>query len=109
MNIFNENILSISEAAKTLPAVGGKRPSTSAVYRWTSIGVRGVKLETARIGRRLVTSREALARFASAVAEAPAPDPTPRPTTSRRRTAAQITRADELAQARLKKMGLDKQ
>jgi len=36
----------------------------STIYRWAQRGIRGVKLETLRLGGGLVTSVEALQRFA---------------------------------------------
>ena len=39
--------------------------SISAAYRWCQRGLRGVKLETIRVGGALITSREAVQRFAN--------------------------------------------
>lgn len=59
-----ETILSLSGAAKDLPARrGGKRPHVSCLYRWTTAGCRGVVLESIQIGGTRCTSREALGRF----------------------------------------------
>lgn len=55
----NEELISLTAAAKTLPG----RPSVVTLWRWRNRGVRGVKLETVLIGGRRYTSREALARF----------------------------------------------
>lgn len=91
---FNhEQPLSLTEAAKALPPIDGRRPHVSTLWRWIRKGVRGVHLEHGRYGRRIVTSREALARFAARLAEA---DDTPTapttPVASRRRTPAQRER-----------------
>jgi hypothetical protein len=63
----------------------GKRPDTATIYRWTVIGIRGIRLESIQIGGNRCTSREALQRFfesltanSSAAIPAQAPEPTPR-------------------------------
>ncbi len=59
-----ENVVSLADAAKLLPARrGGKRPHVSCVYRWTVSGCRGVVLESLQIGGTRCTSLEALSRF----------------------------------------------
>ena len=70
LNLSNETPLSLTEATKILPALGGRRLHPSSVWRWARKGVRGVRLEYARLGHRVVTTREALARFAARLAEA---------------------------------------
>lgn len=67
---LQDNLLTLPEAALTLPRVGGKgTPHPSTLWRWCRLGLGGVKLEYLRLGRRIVTSREALDRFAKALAE----------------------------------------
>jgi hypothetical protein len=64
IDVLTEQVLSLGDAAKTLPARrGGKRPHVSCLYRWTVNGCRGVILESVAIGGTRCTSREALARF----------------------------------------------
>jgi hypothetical protein len=59
-----EHLISLTEAAKELPARrGNKRAHTSTLYRWTTSGCRGVKLEFVQIGGTRCTSHEALSRF----------------------------------------------
>ena len=59
-----EELLSLADAARTLPARrGGKRPHVSCIYRWTTVGCRGVILESLQCGGTRVTSTDALARF----------------------------------------------
>ncbi len=61
---ISENIVSLADAAKSLPARrGGKRPHVSCIYRWTVSGCRGVKLESIQVGGTRCTSLEALHRF----------------------------------------------
>ena len=60
----NETVLSLTDAASTLPRRrGGKRVNVATLYRWASHGCRGVRLETIQIGGTKCTSREALGRF----------------------------------------------
>lgn len=61
-----EDPISLSEASAYLPGLDGKKPSTCTLWRWSTKGVHGVRLETVRLGRRIFTSRQALGRFASA-------------------------------------------
>lgn len=69
LDLTNETGLSLSEATKQLPSLGGRRLDVSTLWRWCRRGVRGVRLEYVRLGRRIITSREALARFAQRLAE----------------------------------------
>lgn len=59
----SEEILALADASRALPLVAGKRPHLSTIWRWIYKGCGGVRLEHARIGHRVVTSREALERF----------------------------------------------
>jgi len=79
--LCDENLLSLTEAAKCLPAVDGRRHTPAALYRWCRRGINGVRLEYVRVGGTLATSREALRRFFAALAEADseAPKQLPRP------------------------------
>ena len=60
MNLLAEDTLSLPQAARELPGT----PDPSTLWRWATRGVKGVKLETVRIGAgRVYTSRQALTRF----------------------------------------------
>ena len=72
IDLTTESPLSLTEAAKVLPSLGGRRLHVSTLWRWARRGLRGVKLEYSRLGHRVVTSREALNRFAQRLAEADA-------------------------------------
>jgi len=86
-----ENVMSLANAAKTLPRRRqGKKPHVSTLFRWASRGVRGVRLETIRVGGTICTSTEALQRFCNALTE---PDWPPPGRTNRQRQAA-IDRAN---------------
>jgi Protein of unknown function (DUF1580) len=59
-----ETLISLTEAAKTVPRRRrGRKTHLSTIYRWATIGVRGIVLETLQCGGSRVTSREALQRF----------------------------------------------
>jgi hypothetical protein len=59
MNPKTETPLTFKAAAKTLPG----RPALSTLHRWRLHGIRGVQLETCRVGGRRFTSVEPLERF----------------------------------------------
>jgi hypothetical protein len=71
--ILDESVLTLSQAARALPKLGTRHVSPVSVWRWCRKGIKGVHLEHARIGRRIVTSREALTRFTDALAAADRP------------------------------------
>jgi len=76
INIHAEHLLTLSQAARSLPRLRGEKPVHSGtVARWIQRGVRGVRLEAVKIGRTLVTSREALQRFAERDTPVPTPSP----------------------------------
>src|SRR3990170_7891939 len=70
LDIGSETALTLSQAACELPKLGGRKLHASSLWRWARKGVRGVKLDYARLGGRIVTSREALSRFGAKLAEA---------------------------------------
>ena len=105
IDINEESVFSLSQAAKVLPSIDGRRPHPSTIWRWCTRGIRGVHLEHVRVGGRVCTSADALNRFVNKLAEADSQEqshPTsPRPRTAERR-AEEISAADaELAAAGL--------
>ena len=92
-----EELLSLTDAAKALPTIDGRRPHVSTIWRWCRRGVRGVRLEYVRLGHRVCTTREALGRFAQRLADADEQPVEKTTTTPKRRTAKQ--RAKAVAQA----------
>jgi hypothetical protein len=61
-----EKALSLPQAARHIPPTRQDKPvHVSTLVRWILHGVRGVRLEAARIGGRWVTTQEALERFSS--------------------------------------------
>lgn len=88
-SILHEKRLSLTTLAQR------EGVNVATVWRWTTKGARGAKLETVCVGGRRFTSDEAFARFASACSGESAPPP--KPATNRQRQAA-IARAEaELA------------
>jgi hypothetical protein len=69
INAENENLVSLTEATKVLPRINGRKPAVSTLWRWCRVGLRGVHLDYLRMGRRIVTSRQALHRFFTELAE----------------------------------------
>lgn len=78
-----ETTIPLAEAARRLPRLRAGRPvSPATLWRWASHGLRGVRLETVRVGGTTCTSTEALSRFFAAlsgVAAATVPAPSARP------------------------------
>ena len=62
-HILTETIRTLKEVSSIVPT----RPCFATVWRWTQRGVRGRKLETYRIGSRVVTSEQAVHRFLEAI------------------------------------------
>src|SRR5262249_18837103 len=59
-----ETLISLADAAKTVPRRRrGRKTHLSTIYRWATVGVRGIVLETLQCGGSRVTSREAMQRF----------------------------------------------
>ena len=73
MTMIDEQTLTLGEARDYFPG----RPSTASLWRWCRHGLRGVRLEYVRCGRKIITSREALARFAHRLAELDERQPAP--------------------------------
>jgi len=60
----SEQIFPLCETPQHVPTFrGGKPVHEVTVRRWAKTGVRGVRLQTARIGGICVTSREAVDKF----------------------------------------------
>ena len=71
IDIRKELLKTLGQAAKKLPKRrAGKPTAPSTLYRWASIGLRGVKLEVLRVGGCTCTSDEALQRFFDRLTEA---------------------------------------
>jgi len=68
IDLANEDVMSLTEAARILPKRrAGKRTHVATLYRWSTKGLRGVKLEVIQVGATRCTSREAIQRFFDAL------------------------------------------
>jgi hypothetical protein len=88
-------IFPLREAPDHVPHRGGSKAlHKSTGFRWASSGVRGVRLETIRIGGTLCTSTRALQDFFDRLSTPrPAPGPSPRPSGRSRRVERALDRA----------------
>lgn len=77
IDVTRESLVPVRDVPRCLPPrCKGNRVHISAVYRWMQKGVRGVVLDSCRIGGTTYTSREALQRFADQLTgDAPPPNP----------------------------------
>lgn len=98
-----ETLVSLSDAATRMPRRrGGKRVSVATLYRWSTHGCKGVRLETIQIGGTRCTSAEALQRFFETLS-----GPGPREGDVRRPTGIRRRRRDAAAVvAELDRLGL---
>ena len=64
IDISSEQVVTFTEAVSHLPQRRrGKRPNVATLYRWSSAGNRGIRLEYLMIGSTRCTSLQALQRF----------------------------------------------
>ncbi len=66
IDIQNETVCTVTEAAKLFPG----RPHIATVWRYVHTGVRGLRLETIKVGGKRFTSHEAVERFIERVTAA---------------------------------------
>jgi hypothetical protein len=98
----DEELVTLTEATKHLPKVDGKKVSVCTLWRWCRLGLRGVSLEYVRVGRKICTTREALLRFFSELADLDncvQPDIRSRPAALRRSPITSRERQHALAEA----------
>ncbi len=68
ININNETLLSLADAAAAVPRRrAGRKCHIATVYRWAQRGVRGIRLETIQVGGTRCTSKQAMQRFFEAL------------------------------------------
>ena len=66
----SETLISLAAAAKELPRRRrGRKVHVSCLYRWSTVGCRGVVLETLQCGGTRCTSKQALQRFFERLSE----------------------------------------
>jgi hypothetical protein len=72
IDLGSEHVISLAQAARSVPSSQGKTVHAATVWRWIRKGVlagdgRRVRLDAAKLGGRWVTSKEALQRFLEAL------------------------------------------
>ena len=67
MQILQENMLTLPQAAKLIPGRSGTGVGVSTVWRWVLTGCRGQRLESCMVGGSRMTSQEAIERFLAAI------------------------------------------
>lgn len=72
INLETEEPLTIEAAAVVVAGMLGKsKPmAITTIWRWTQIGLHGVRLRHGRLGKSIVTSRKALSEFAAELGDA---------------------------------------
>jgi len=106
IDLASEELITLKDAAAILPRRRrGKKPAFSTTWRWTTRGLKRLKLETIRVGGTLCTSREALQRFFDRLTELDGLPETQR--TLRTRTPAQRKRALKRADKILRDAGIE--
>jgi hypothetical protein len=56
-------LLTLAEAVIRLPRIDGKKVAISTLWRWCRKGLRGVRLDYMRVGRKICITYPALLRF----------------------------------------------
>lgn len=108
IDVFNESVITFSEASKLLPRRRrGCKVHPSCIYRWYQAGLRSasgmiVRLEIVQIGGTKCTSKEALQRFFDRLQDRQLPEVSPEIPTMR-------TRSKQMRETerKLRMMGLD--
>jgi hypothetical protein len=106
IDLKSETPLSLAQAAALLPpSRGGRRVHRSFLIRAITRGTNGVRLEAVRIGRRWITSVEAIERWLEGQTERAAGEAT-RGDGTRDRPTASARRRAEAADHTLRRLGL---
>ena len=92
------DLITLTEATKHLPRFNGKRIAVSTIWRWCRHGCRGISLPYVRLGRRMLTSREAVDHFSHRLAEIDA-DVVKGPEWSKPQSRTQMARSRAIQQA----------
>ena len=103
------HLIPLADVPRLLPAVGGKKPNISTIWRWALKGIGGTKLEAVRIGRCWYTTESAIQAFGRTLA-AQSIERLDRPKVSaptEPRTRSEARRAKDIGDAkdRLRKLG----
>ncbi|MEZ6126637.1 MAG: DUF1580 domain-containing protein [Planctomycetaceae bacterium] len=64
IDVNEETIITFSQLARSLPCRRNHRPvHVATIHRWRSRGLKGIRLESVKVGGAWHTSQEAFARF----------------------------------------------
>ena len=100
LDITQERPISLQDAAAMVPGTDGHRVNWKTVWRWAQHGLRGIRLETAYIGGRRITTHQAVQRFCDAITRLRMPESVglvkPMPGTSRKGYAAAMRRLSQV-------------
>ena len=70
IDIAKEKLMTLAKATKYVPRRRkGQKAHCATMYRWAKLGLRGVRLETIRVGGTLCTSEEKLQLFFNQLTE----------------------------------------
>ena len=99
IKLESESVIRLTEVPKLLPVgPNGRRVHIATLYRWSTGGCRGVRLETVQVGATRCTSREALQRFVDRLTYGSAKTPA--------KVSAQRQREIDEAEAELEREGI---
>ena len=98
-DLQHEELVPFNEAVKLIPKRNGKTAHLSLLYRWSSRGLRGVRLEYIQAGGTRCTSHAAIRRFYQRLTPAETPAPVSK-------TSAQRQREIEAAERELTEAGI---
>jgi len=70
IDITRDDLFTLADAARMFPKPGGGTVKPPAVYRWATIGCRGIVLETAPVGGKLYTTADCIREFSRRLCEA---------------------------------------
>lgn len=104
---MEETLLTLTECARALPKVGGRKIHPSSLWRWARRGLKGERLKYRKFGGRIVITLADVATFTERLAELddlPTDRTTPKPT--RCRTSKQRERDIKAAQKTLMSAGI---
>jgi len=98
INSLLERPIPLVQAVRLIPRRrAGRKCNVATMYRWTTLGCRGIKLEFTQVGGCQCTSREALQRFFERLTAQSAGEPIPEPLPRAR--AADVRRAERVLDA----------
>lgn len=72
-NLLIEGLIDLADVAAFFKDAHGRKPHVATLRRWAKNGCRGYKLEVTFLGNRMMTSRQAAARFLAAINCQPVP------------------------------------